>query len=185
MTSAVTVVQSVCTECGWQSPGAVEKCPLCSGRMRSLDTNSSGGENQESINTHTFSLSTLFLVMTLISVGMGVMVAAPGLGIPLVIISVPALFRTSAASRRTKPVNVKWTNSERVAAFMGSLGIMFLIAIAGVVAFQIACWSSCWGVAMLGGGENSAFITGIWVGGGAGVLAIIWLIWRTWPRRTI
>lgn len=174
-----TLTALICPDCGWRTSGKFERCPVCHGR---LQPRTGGGiHTPAQADSHTFSLSTLFLIMTLICVGVGTIVAAPGLGIPLVVIVIPAFFRTSAA-RRTASRAGEWTIGNRIAMFAGSLGVMLLIGIAGFIAFQIACSTSCFGTMATGAGET-AFIIGITVGAVAGLGTIGWLIWKTWPTR--
>lgn len=170
-----------CFECGYETANFLVRCPMCNATL--IERELSVDKNVVEQNSRSFSLSTLFLMMTLICVSLGAIVTAPGLGIPFVVLVIPAFVRTTFATRRTTSASGRWTRGERIAKFTGSLSLMLLIGVAGVIAFQVACWSSCWGVAVAGGGENAAFLTGLWVGGGAGVLAIGWLLWKTWPKQ--
>jgi hypothetical protein len=168
-----------CHECGY-GPVFTATCPICGSETIGQSPQTFPHELRQ--NPHSYSLATLFLVMTVICVGLGAIVAAPGLGIPFVVLTVPAFARSAAAKRRAGLVAQSWTMGERVMSFLCSLGLMLLIGTAGVIAFQIACWSSCWGVTVAAGEGYSAFLAGVWIGGAAGIFTIVWLLWRTWPK---
>jgi hypothetical protein len=172
-------VPRACKECGYV-PVFASRCPVCG--AEAVEQSAQTFQIEQPRNPSTYSLATLFLVMTLICVGMGAIVAAPGLGIPFVVLAVPAFARSAAARKRARAAGGSWTLGERLLQFFCSLGLMLLIAVAGVVAFQVACWSSCFGVATVAGENEFAFLTGIWVGGALGVWTIGWLLWRTWPK---
>lgn len=180
MTDTIAISRE-CGDCGYRTALSESKrCPVCAGQL--FATNLSNPSTNQA-GQHTFSLSTLFLVITVICVGLGAIVTVPGIGVPFVVLAIPAFVRSVVARHRLEPKSRRWTLGERLVRFLGSIGLMLLIATAGVIAFQVACWTSCFGVAALGGRENAAFMTGLWVGGGAGVVAISWLLWRTWPKR--
>jgi hypothetical protein len=120
--------------------------------------------------------------MTVICVGLGAIVAAPGIGIPFVVVAAPAFARTAAAKNRAGRAGRSWTVGDRVVGFINSLGVILLIAVGGFIAFQLACWSSCMGVSAVVGESSAAVVAGIWVGGAVGVLTIIWLMCGTWPK---
>jgi len=112
----------------------------------------------------------------------GAVVSAPGLGIPFVIISALALVRTWSGLSTSASGGTSSNVGDRIAHFIGSFGIIAVIFVAGVIAFQIACWASCFGV-MIIGGEQTAFTVGIGFGGLVGLLAIAYLLYKTWPRK--
>ena len=174
----------VCTDCGWKAFATARCCPVCGGPLQA-STRLAAASPQES-GTHTYSLTTLFLILTLICVSLGAIVTAPGLGIPFVVLSVPALIRTWAASPQSPLSDSSWTVRRRIGKFLNSIGVMFLIAIAGIIAFQLACWTSCFGVAALTGekGFETALWTGITIGSAAGLFLMGYLIRRSWPRRS-
>ena len=126
----------------------------------------------------------MFLVITLIAVCLGSYQLAPGLGVLLVVVAAPALVRTCVVGIREKRVGHSLSIGEKVVAFLASSAIIVLVGVAGFIAFQIACWGSC---AMIAGIQqkesDNAFLVGIGTGCIAGLGTIIWLIWKTWPRK--
>jgi hypothetical protein len=130
-----------------------------------------------------FSLASLILVMTLVAVCLGVLMAAPGLGILLIIVAVPALVRTVVTGSQQKGTGAPLSLGQKVVAFITSLGLMIAVGIAGIIAFEIACWGSCAAVAVVAGEGEGAFYTGLILGAVAGLGAIGYLLYLTMPRR--
>ncbi|HUY34979.1 MAG TPA: hypothetical protein VMV69_19685 [Pirellulales bacterium] len=102
---------ATCPECGADYPSIGQRCWLCGAAPpdgaalpdRAAPTAGNAPENSIASSTrHTFSLISLFLVMTLVAVCLGVFAAAPGLGIVLAIVATPALVRTMIVSSRRR-----------------------------------------------------------------------------------
>ena len=74
-----------------------------------------------------FALGTLMLAMTLATVLCGLSVIAPGLGIPLVIVSIPAWIRASRAIAVDPRMSGNATLGDKLEEFFTSLGIVFLL----------------------------------------------------------
>ncbi|MGI8981062.1 MAG: hypothetical protein ACR2FY_17690 [Pirellulaceae bacterium] len=131
-----------------------------------------------------FSLATVFLIITLIAVCLGTLRLAPGVGVLLMIVAAPALIRTCIVGVKEKRGGHSLSIGEKLIAFLASSAIVVLVGVAGLIAFQIACWGSCAAVAGIQQkeGEN-AMLIGIGIGCIAGLGTIIWLIWKTWPRK--
>jgi hypothetical protein len=178
-----------CPECGAVVEG--NRCWLChrplTAEQPGLAPSTARLAGQQT-SQQTFGLSTLFLVITVIAVCLGVFVAAPGLGILLAVIAVPAFVRTSAATSAQeraagRPVDVP----DKVGLFLGSVGVILLIGLAGFGAFFAACWASCAALsvtgAFRGGGGNAALVWINLFAGGIALAFVVWLIRKTWPRR--
>jgi hypothetical protein len=178
----------VCTACGAVAKG--DRCWLCGSTLIGASAESRPLARDER-GAHTFTLSSLFLWITLISVFLGVTVAAPGLGILLFIFSVPALVRASAAQKRAEASSRPANAFDRVGMFLSSLGVLALIALAGIAAFLAACWVSCAAAVGLSGRDKYGFPTGgeaflfaAWIAGGVLAIGLVaWLLWKTWPRK--
>jgi hypothetical protein len=182
-----------CPECGAVVQGNV--CWLChraltDNQARQPDFAAAQIEHDQR-SQQTFGLSTLFLFITVIAVCLGVFVAAPGLGILLAVIAVPAFIRTSVAASveelaAGQPVNV----AQKMSLFLGSLGIVLLIGLAGFGAFFAACWTSCAALAVTGALRGGLFDSGLGLllinlfAGGIALAIVVWLIRKTWPRHT-
>ena len=164
-----------CQHCGAANSLERTDCWLCHGAMP-------GDQPQVSPprrSPQSFALSSLFLMVTLIAVCMGVAVAAPGMAVVLLIVVVPALVRTFAATNRDEHVGDNPTVADKLANFVISIGLVLLVCVAAFIAFNVACWSLC-GLAAVTRSEALIVIS---IGGG--VLAAIacagWLLWKTWP----
>ena len=171
-----------CPECGAASPCRSDRCWLC-GAALPVEAGSPGTTATTAAEAvaKTFSLSSLFLVMTLVAVGAGVFAAAPGLGILFVILATPALVRTMVVTSRQKTSGIATTPSQKIAAFLGSVGVVLLVILSIGVALFTACWTACAGGAVMSAAGQQATIAGAVAGGIVGLALSGWvlrLIWR-------
>jgi hypothetical protein len=192
----------VCRDCGFRVVVA-DKCPLCGAPTVSADAlpsqAQSGTSRQEGIRL-TFSLSALLMFFTLWPVCFGIIVAAPGLGIPLTVLAVlvmMALVRSSAAAARDESSGKSIDRAAKFARMVISFGLIVLVVIAGAIAFLAASIGVCEGFAATGlfpnprPGRDEMSLplsdTGITVAfvvaGGVAFLLVVGLLWLTWPRR--
>ena len=125
------------------------------------------------------------LIITLVAVCLGATLAAPGLGIGLIVLATPALIRSMVIGWQRKSVGQQLSTGEKTVAFAISLAVMFAIAVSGFIAFQIACWGSCAAAAAVAGEGGEAVGFGIIFGGVVAISLIGWLLWRTRPRRPL
>jgi hypothetical protein len=179
-----------CTGCGFFYDPSLDRCPLC-GRIADAATQRTGWTPDENPYaapaaagpSGTFSLATLLLVVTGVAVVFGLMTVAPGLGILVLVLMVPALVRTQALTRRDdERAGRQSTIGEKVGAFVVSLALMALIAIAAGVAFLAACFFSCTALDSGGMGASSEFLIMV-IPIGVAALVVVGLIYRSWPRR--
>jgi hypothetical protein len=87
----------------------------------------------------TYSLSTLFLIVTLAGVCFGLIAAAPVLGIPVTVLIVPALIRTFTTARRQQARGERPTAEEKIGSFFASMGLILAIVMGAAIAFFAAC----------------------------------------------
>jgi hypothetical protein len=175
-----------CPECGAALDSREGRCWLCRREVSGPEVNPYASPPAAALAAASpaqFSLVTLLLVITLVAVCLGVTMAAPGLGVLLMVLAAPALVRTMVAGVRQKQVGARMTTAEKMAAFCVSLLVMVMIGVAAVAAFEIACWGSCALAASVWGEGEPALMTGLVAGGVAGVAAIGWLLWLTRPRK--
>ena len=183
-----------CPECGYETAYFLIRCPMCDAALLEREVPVLGESVVVESNRFSFSLSTLMLVLTLACVGMGGIVAAPGLAIPLLVIAVPALARTWATGRREMQRGRSWNAADKAAAMALSMGLMLLISAAGCIAFCVACFAGCWGAVALNevsgriARQNEFFPSWVFAFAiGLGVLTaaalVIYLMWRNWPRQ--
>jgi hypothetical protein len=193
-----TAGDALCRQCGAQI-GERDICWLCHAPVV-LDAEivePAGGpplvpewERKRRTNPAQFSLESLMLVITLISVCLGMLVAVPGLGVLVCIVAVPALIRTLIAGRQQKAATGPLGLQEKVLAFLASTGIVMGVLLAGVSAFAVACVGTCFaalGVSAASGGRAPEdWILPLALGTAivASLAVVGWLFWLTRPRRT-
>ncbi len=145
---------AVCLDCGATLPPDSNRCWLCSWKVGDPITlgKKPGGSAAANGNPYaspappdnlnrTFSLSTLFLWVTLACVVMGVVRIAPGVGIALAIICLPAGLRTiTAVHRRQRRTGQTMTVREKLTTFCIFLFLAFAITTAIAVAFTVTCF---------------------------------------------
>src|SRR5688572_23644781 len=132
--------RQLCPECGAACPAQADRCWMCHGRLPDTGANSFAAPAavaEDSLGGGQFSLATILLVITLIAVCLGVFRASPGFGLAMIAFSVPALIRTFVAGAQHKRAGQRLTVGDKLTAFAASMGIMVLVAIAAVIAFQI------------------------------------------------
>lgn len=179
-----------CTGCDFVYDPSLDRCPLC-GRFNDRAEHRSGWMAEDNPYAApapvgppgAFSLATLLLVVTGLAVVFGLMTVAPGLGILVLVLMVPALVRTQALTRRDdERAGRQSTFGEKVGAFVVSLALMALIAIAAGVAILAACFFSCTALYSGGMGASSEFLI-MAIPIGVAALVVVGLIYRSWPRR--
>jgi hypothetical protein len=85
-------------------------------------------------------ISSVMLVIAMVAVCLGVLHEAPGLGILLIVLMVPALVRTLVGAARRKAKGHSMTPAEKLFTFFGSLGIVIVIGLAASIAFVTTCF---------------------------------------------
>lgn len=184
----------VCPECGAARAAGRERCWLCD---RALVADEAGAAaNPEAANPYVaprptgehlaaqFSLETLFLVTTLVAVCLGVFLLAPGLGVLMALVTVPALARSFMMGYRRKQAGLRLTTGEKISAFVLSFFLMIAVGWAGCAAF----FGVCLGTGLLGiavSGDESVFFVAIGLGAIAGLSLSGWLFWLSRPRSLI
>ena len=144
---------AVCLDCRATLPLGSDRCWLCGWKVgdpvtpgkkpatqAASDSNPYSSPAPDNLN-RTFSLSTLFLWVTLACVVMGVVRIAPGVGIALAIICLPAGLRTiTAVHRRQRRTGQTMTVGEKLTTFCIFLFLAFAITTAIAVAFTVTCF---------------------------------------------
>jgi hypothetical protein len=104
------------------------------------------------------SFATAVLVVGLIVVLVALTVAAPGLGILLIIVVAPALIRTAVVVAKKRHWDGKDVSlGEKSTLFLASFAGVLAAAVAAAVAFAVTCVASCFGLMVVaeGGGSTS------------------------------
>ena len=180
--SAMSSTPQVCPECGAALAVGQEQCWLCHRSLVGAQTDVAANPYAPPRPTGEhlaaqFSLETLFLVMTLVAVCFGAFLLAPGLGVFVAIVAVPALARSFMVGYRYKQVGMRLTTNEKIGAFALSFLLVWEAGLLGCIAFIAVCT----GTGLIGlslGGEESVWITAPGMGAIAGLAVAGWLFWR-------
>jgi hypothetical protein len=119
----------------------------------------------------------LMILIAIIAVCLGVYRLAPGLGILLTILMVPALARTIASVAQRQAVGRAMFWEEKAFAFIGSLVIVALIGLAASFAFVVTCSATFYG----GGAGLENLQMSILIGVVGAGIAFLYLFRRLWP----
>ena len=131
-----------CTACGAAVVAGQARCWLClRNASEAIDENPYAsprpiaGENVSG----QVSLASLFLVMTLVAVGLGLFMQAPGLGVLFAFVATPALIRTFIATNLSKRTGRRLNTLGKVETFIVSLFIVGAVGLASFTAFAAVC----------------------------------------------
>jgi hypothetical protein len=126
-----------------------------------------------------FSLQSVMLVVTLAALVLGSFSIAPGLGIFLAIVSVPALIRTAIMVRRSESHGVAADAKSRAITFAASLAVVAVAGVAASIAFGIVCTTS--GLVALGTTNIDSWIIAVplLLGGSVG-LYVFWRVMKSY-----
>ena len=131
--------------------------------------------------TDSFSLETLMLVVTLIAICLGVFVQAPGLGILLCILALPAFVRTLLVVRRRGQLSRGVPLGQRIALFLGSLGFSLVVLILVVVSSVGVFCGVCLGLATVSTPDGTSISVALVAGVGA--MIVVFALCVAWMRR--
>ena len=132
----------LCPHCSAKQLGPSENCWLCS---KSLSDENAGLPPVVAVPASepaglSFSLATLFLMMTLASVCMGLLVAVPGLGVLACIVMVPVFIRTVRVVRHREVVGFDVSPAQKATLFLTSFAVTsVLVIVVCVSAFCSFC----------------------------------------------
>ncbi|MCA9264599.1 MAG: hypothetical protein KDA60_12145 [Planctomycetales bacterium] len=186
----------ICDTCSTENPPDATHCVRCHQVLpqnpfsSGLDVSDVGHVAVEADQSHRrMALITLMLIVTLIAVSLALFRAAPGLGILVSILAVPAVARTAVRLNIARQQGEPVTTESRLAAFGASFGIVFLAAIASCVSFVVTCFAGFFGTAAIArtgdwGDIDLPFGIGLTSGGLTAVGIGIYLMWRFWPRSS-
>jgi hypothetical protein len=186
-----------CPDCGAEAPADSLKCWLCHRQLavqaELVDEDSPRSHRAPPRRTSgvQFSLETLMLVITLFAVCLGVIMAAPGLGILVAIVAAPALVRTLVAGYQERKAGTPLTLGEKLLTFLASTGVSLAVVITGWTAFAAACLGSCFvvvGLESTGGNwwrtyDDTIFFVLFGVSAIVGLGTAGWLFWVLRPRK--
>lgn len=201
-----------CPECGSEVDEGVSICLLCRAPLSSTPPGdfppvasepssdpTSPDENpflapREPHIRPQFSLGSLMLVMTLISVNLAILVVAPGIGIAVAVIVVPALIQTAVTAARRRARGQPMSPADKFSLFAAALGGVLLTLLATGVAFYGTCWVGFFAGAAAGSvagakgydGIGWGLLVGTILGGIVGLIVaffVIRMLVRSFRRR--
>jgi len=188
--SGATMALGKCPDCGADVAAEAPTCWLCFADLSATAAEriaaSPAPPPIPTAGAHTFSLDTLFLVMTLVAVCAGIVAAAPEALVFVVLIVVPAVVRTLGKTRQRVKSGEELTASAKIGAFFGSLMLAALTWAAAMVAFFGACWAACGAAALVGAAGpygGNALTFGFIIGGIVGLVVFVSLYRLLWPGR--
>lgn len=137
-----------CPECGARNQSGVTRCWLCGAAWSLADAESdvvtAQVVPQPAPDRHlSFTLATIFVVITLVAVACGVARIAPGLAVLIGLVGAPAVIITGVRSQRQRAAGHPMSRGEKFASFLLSAaivaGVLYLLFIASGVAFFLWC----------------------------------------------
>ena len=134
---------SCCPQCSAELSQSATTCWLCDAPCESGPANVERQLLETPVPRRgpwTFSLMSLFAVMTATAVLLGLAAIAPGLAMVMTVLSIPAWIRASTYSRRWRHAGHPLTPGEQFVSFMGSLVVVATMALATIVAFCCVCF---------------------------------------------
>jgi hypothetical protein len=179
--SKATPNEIYCTQCGAQIAGWDATCWLCKQSLAAdaLVVSDVPRAFESAEASAQFGLSTLMLVVTVVCICLGLIAIAPGLIIPLLVVVVPALIRSTVALRVSgRPVSTV----DKVTNFVTSVGIILGILAAGFVALCVAFVAICFG-AIAQQIEGDTFVGLMILAAIVALGLMVVMFYITWPRR--
>ncbi len=132
-----------CAECGAANRDGTTKCWLCGAETTAEIPYAELVTEPVRLTEHQFSLSGLFISITLFAVVAGVWVQEPAAGIWLTIIGGPALVATLIRTRRRRRRGENVTSGAQFVTLMlsaaATLGILVMLGLATFLAFFVYC----------------------------------------------
>jgi hypothetical protein len=84
-------------------------------------------------------------LVAVVALGMALVVALPGLGILMLILTIPAFLRTAFAATRRRAESRPMSVEQTLVTFISSLALVLVIGLAATIAFGVTCFAGFWG----------------------------------------
>lgn len=170
-----------CPQCRQPLPPGAEACAECGRDEANPFTPPAAPIESEPADNNPLLVVT---ILAIIVVSVIVTFIVPGLGILLGIVFVPAAVRASAILKRQRAAAAP--AAKQVGYFhamLTSVGVMFLVWLATMIAFTIVCFPlGAIGFDIHKGGSEAGLVAGLVLGFVAGLAVFVWLTRRFWPR---
>ncbi len=131
----------ICPDCGAGVATKDSRCWICKRPFASdvPGTAELAGGASEQRATFQFGISSIMLIITLAAVILGVWQMAPGIGIALAVVAIPALIPTCIISMKKGARGRPLTPSEKFGVFAALAGVVMIVIIASGIAFFVTC----------------------------------------------
>jgi hypothetical protein len=172
-----------CLDCGAPNFPGSAKCFLCGHDLTAIRQGVKPPPLPPMRGPMTYSLSTLFLIVTLAGVCFGLIAAAPVLGIPLAVLMVPALLRTFEISSERKARGEEPGVEKLIGSFLSTFVSIVLLIVAAGAALCAAFFALCISMNRPSGPSPTELLIaiGFAIGAAATFLAANWLFKRAGP----
>ncbi|MBW3598746.1 MAG: hypothetical protein KY475_15910 [Planctomycetes bacterium] len=186
-TSAIT-----CRDCGAENPAGRTQCWLCNAPLKApapADESPLAKEGAappkfvRSGAARTFGLDSLFLIITLAAVLLGILSQAPGWGALFAAAAVPAVVRTVMLQGRLKQQGRPMDVAQKIVTFLGSFGVAALATVAAIIVFVATCFPT--GFLAFSAESEPGFVMAWVFGFAAGGAAFFFILRAFWRRRKI
>ncbi|MGO8689882.1 MAG: hypothetical protein ACLQLG_09620 [Thermoguttaceae bacterium] len=206
MGSAAAGARNLCPHCGAMLAPGREVCWLCGGAAAARPGGAAvaaataaariqSGSFAEYRPAATrgrfqFGLSSLLLIMTLVAILCSIIKMAPGLGIVLAILALPALVRTCIAASQEGASGQPMPFGKKLGVFLLTMVMSYAVLAAAGIAASVAFFFTC--LATLGisprgaNADDTPLLVGSIAGGIVAVVvaaALTWLFWKISRRR--
>jgi len=176
----------ICPNCDAKQLGPATKCWLCGQSLADVAASALPPPSaiaEPPAERFSFSLATMLLLLTLASVCMGLLTAAPGLGILACIVLGPVVIRTIKVVRYREAGGQAVPPGEKVALFLSSFAVATVIAVVACIAAFCSFCGLCASMIVLGGGgggrEALPFAAVMIPVAGVSILGLVALVrWR-------
>ncbi len=150
---------AVCGECGAAREPDAETCWLCRSNLAAHGPYAPPRNNPyDELASWQISIGSLLATVTILAVALGVFRLAPGLGVMLAVVVVPAYIRTCVVIAQQHSRKKRVTARDRFTLFANSVGVtisvMLLLGAVAVAGFSAYCGL---GVISQGRGSQSGF----------------------------
>ena len=88
-------------------------------------------------------------LVAVVAVGMALVVALPGLGVLMLILTTPAFLRTAFAATRRRAESRPMSVEQTLGSFISSLALVLVIGVAASIAFGVTCFAGFLGGAAI------------------------------------
>lgn len=162
-----------CPHCGAENPSSESRCVACS---KGLVVYIGPAQRLP----HRFGLGSLMVLVATVALGLSALRGAPVLGVLILVLMPPALVRTMTVISQRDADERAMTFDDKMAVFLGSIGVMLAVLLSAFLAFAIVCMP-VGSMAVSAGGYGMPLALAI--SGAAGLAVAVWVLRKLWPHK--